>query len=466
MLQDNVVLDPVSATPIVVNSNGPTFLLDNIFRIRAGAAKAPVVKQTPPGGPSDLISIGNTYSVADPLEVTGRTFTLDDKVVGPAAIKNVALQLPDAEPNRKRTVIEVAAGADAAAIQAAIDKAAKLNGQRPVVHLPGGSYSIASTLVIPANADLQLVGDGYLTNLKWTGTGAGPMLRLQGPSRATLREFEADAGPTDWVPKPDAAAAIVVENADQPGSRIFMEGALAENFSQVGTLVDHLKHTEIAMRDNELNFNAVGIRVLGQMADGRVAIWSGITGDNGLTYDLDEGGAVLVRDTWYEGSPMRFVHLKGRGSLTLSGAMVASGRPGPNATPTDPSYYGVDIDNFQGDVTFVSTMFSTRMNVHGDGANTNVLVIGSNADPTEPWNNNSPKAHVAVMNSQILLPNGDVPIDNKGTADADFIRKMLKPLRSEKPRELAPIAAGKTDLRFYRVFVRFGSTGYHFKPGQ
>jgi hypothetical protein len=157
--------------------------------------------------------------------------------------------------------------------------------------------------------------------------------------------------------------------------------------------------------------------------------------------------------------------LKGKGNLTLSGAMVASGRPGPNATPTDPTYYGVDVDNFQGDVAFISTMFSTRMNVHGDGANTNVLVMGSNADPTEPWNNNSPKAHYGLVSSQILLPTGDVPVDNKGVADADFIRKMLKPLRSEKPRELTPIAAGKTDLRFYHVFLRFGSIGYHFKPG-
>jgi hypothetical protein len=460
-LQDNVVIDPVSPTPILIDSNGPTFLLDNTFRIRAGAAKAPVVRQTPPGGPSDLISIGNTYSVADPLEVKGRVTTLDDKIVERAAIKTPAPQLPGFAPNRKRSVIEVAEKADAATIQQAIDAAAKLRGQRPVVHLPGAQYSITSTLVIPAGSDLQLVGDGYSTNLRWTGTGAGPVLRLQGPSRATLREFEVDGGPSNWKPKPDAAIGIVVENADQPGARIVMQGAQTQNIAGEGILADHLQHADLSIRDNMLSDCAVGIKVLGQPVDGRVAILSGITTDNELTYDVDEGGTLLVRDSWYEGAPLRFIHLHGSGNLTLDGSRIAPGRPAPNTSPSDPSYAGIDIDDFKGNATLISAMFGTRLKVRGAGRDTNVLLLGCNADYSDAWINDSPEAHVTVVNSQYQMETGGIPIDNQGGADAAFLRKMLALLRSEKPRVPLPVAEGKTDLRIDRVWVRYAAVGFH-----
>ncbi len=64
------------------------------------------------------------------------------------------------------------------------------------------------------DSDLQLVGDGYGTILRWTGPGTGPVLRLVGPSKATLREIQIDgAGKADG---------LVVGNVDQPGSRVYM----------------------------------------------------------------------------------------------------------------------------------------------------------------------------------------------------------------------------------------------------
>jgi hypothetical protein len=64
--------------------------------------------------------------------------------------------LPPTPPRRDRKVIEIAAGAGGDAIQKAIDQAAKLTGQRPVVHLPMAAYKIEKTLVIPAGCDVQL----------------------------------------------------------------------------------------------------------------------------------------------------------------------------------------------------------------------------------------------------------------------------------------------------------------------
>lgn len=465
-MQDNTIINPVDSTPIQIYSNGPTFLLDNTFQMRADAPQAPVVKTAAPGGPSDIISIGNTYSVSNPFEVKGRLYTLDDKLATKTKLSEKIANLPVMQPKAIRPVIEVTAGTGDADIQKAIDEAAKLRGKRPVVHLPGGQYTITKTIVVPANTDLQLVGDGYSSTLQWAGQGAGPMVKVLGPSQATFSEFEMYAGPGEWKPKPDTAVGFEVKNCDQPGGRIVMSGSQAQNFAAEGVLIDRLGATEFSLYDNHVSDAGVGISVVGsnKPAGGRVAVFSGITTNNELTYDVSNGGGLLVRDTWYEGAPLRFMHLKGKGELTLSGGKIASGRPAPNAESIDPNYAGVEIDDFQGNVALISTLFSTRMNVHGEGAGTNVLVLGSSGEVQEAWTNSSPKAKVMVLDSTVQAPNGSAPAENTGPADKDaFVRKMVAQLRTGKVPAARVVKEGQTDLLFHRVWVRFGSVAYHFQ---
>ncbi len=107
--------------------------------------------------------------------------------------------------------------ANAAAIQQAIDQAARLTGQRPVVHLPMGAYKIDRTLVIPHGCDVQLVGDGaseIATRLLWAGPADNVLLRIDGPRRATIRDLQIQAG---------RSSALLVETPDQPDARIFVD---------------------------------------------------------------------------------------------------------------------------------------------------------------------------------------------------------------------------------------------------
>ena len=163
-----------------------------------------------------MVSVGNTFTLAPSLNVEGRLTSLDDKTVESSGISPALPALPRTAPNLKRPVFEVPKGAGANDIQQAIDAAAKLNGQRPVVHLPPGTYHLDRTVVVPAGSDLQLVGDGrdYATVLAWTGTNAGPVLWLRGPSRAVLRDF-------DIRDEAHRANVIVIDNCDQVGARIY-----------------------------------------------------------------------------------------------------------------------------------------------------------------------------------------------------------------------------------------------------
>ena len=157
--------------------------------------------------------IGQGIQLADPSR---RIAEIDTTVVSPSTISTTEPTLPGVEPNLHRPIFEVPVGADAATIQQVINSAAAQNGNRPIVHIPEGIYHITSTITIPANTDIQLVGDGN-TTLTWAGTGSGPILYLPGPTKATLRDFQLDGGYRPY--DPHFAAGIVVDNIDQPGSR-------------------------------------------------------------------------------------------------------------------------------------------------------------------------------------------------------------------------------------------------------
>jgi len=137
---------------------------------------------------ADLVSVGNTFTVAGAVHANGRLFTLDDRVVTRDAVDATEPPLPAPWPRVMRRTYEVPPGAGAAAIQRTIDAAARDGSERPVVHLPAGTFTIDRTLVVPPS-DVQLVGDGKMTVLDWRGTAGASMLTLETPSHATLREF-------------------------------------------------------------------------------------------------------------------------------------------------------------------------------------------------------------------------------------------------------------------------------------
>src|SRR5439155_1480534 len=101
---------------------------------------------------------------------------------------------------------------------------------------------------VPAGCDMQLVGDGAAetaTRLNWAGEPGGVVLRLEGPSRATLRDL--------YVHAPQARA-LLIEKADQPGGRVFADQlnasgpAEAKGGRTAALRVRGLDHTDVLLR--------------------------------------------------------------------------------------------------------------------------------------------------------------------------------------------------------------------------
>ena len=211
--QDNQIIDTADTQAIRVGNLGPVFLLDNTIASRAEVIEGPVAV----GQNAHVISVGNTFTVAKPISFKTGSIAMADRTVSREKLQLAIPTLPDTPLRLPRKVLAVRPGSDAAAIQAILDAAAKLKGQRPLIHFAEGQYPINHTLTIAAGCDVQLVGEGipYNTQLQWTGEGRGPIVRLAGPSRATLRDLVlVGSGKAD---------ALVIEQYDQPGGRVFFD---------------------------------------------------------------------------------------------------------------------------------------------------------------------------------------------------------------------------------------------------
>jgi hypothetical protein len=195
-------------TAVRMQDLGPLLLLDNTFAGR----KKPAVKVNPQAG---FVCIGNTFTTEDAVQSKERAISFDNQVVDYNTLPLVMVGSPGPVRKEERPVIELTRTNTTADIQRAIEKARARQGRRPVIHLPAGTYTLRETLTIPADCDVQIIGDGCDTLLRWAGQGDGPALRLGGPSRATLRDFFIDAGKT--------ADGIVIEHCDQPDGCIFMD---------------------------------------------------------------------------------------------------------------------------------------------------------------------------------------------------------------------------------------------------
>jgi hypothetical protein len=372
-------------------------------------------------------------------------------------------RLPPALSNPGREVFEIPAGAGADAIQQIINLAATHCGERPVVHLPAGIYILNHTITVPANCDLQLIGDGAKTALRWSAPGGQPVLLLQGPSRATLRDFSV-YGSFNSV----QAEGIVIENGDQAGSRIYLEQVSITRAAQAGLVVDGLEWAKVELRAFYHSENELGVQVRGagqtfgsEKRGGRVAIFGGGSANNRLSYDLRDGGDLLVRDMWYEAGATnypQFMVCTNSGRFTLHGANVAPGSA-QTAIPV------ITASNFVGQLTFLgtTTLFpNSRLSVFGSGQGTDILLLGT-VNSNEP-DFAAPQARSSLQQSFKILPDGSYNLmEDRGPVDPDFMRAMLRQTRVARPLPLMALPAGETDVRLHRVFVEGGRIGIHLK---
>ena len=437
VLQNNRVLDTTDPVSISVGNMGPLILIDNQIRSISGA-NGPVVVMNGSVAGRDVVSIGNSYTVVNPIFLkdrkNDRLLTLQDKAVMRIAISDIPPTMPAVATNFRRRVLEVPVGAGARMIQAVINIAASSNFENPVIHLPRGDYKLDKTITIPARTRLQLTGDGENTILYWNGSTGQPMLQLLGPSYATIRDLQFKSGSVK------AQAAISMANANQVGGRILLDHSMA---SQI--LVSGIKDTHLDMR-------SVWIDGLTLTASSAIVIGAA----NIAPIKMMNDSNLLVYDNWYEGQRSKLFRADD-GVFTLMGGHWAPADPVHGGGDHDPSIF---FSDYTGSAAFIGMTLwmpheSNGIQIDKENLGGNLLFLGVSGDRANFLKRATPVGMVnAVHLGQYTYNLGQSQIPNNKSADAGKILAALSQARGVV-WETAPIKKREavTDIRLFRVMT-------------
>jgi hypothetical protein len=286
--------------------------------------------------------------------------------------------------------------------------------------------------------------------------GADPMIRVAGPSLASIRNLDVNAGGGANAP-----AGIVVEACDQAGARVHFEQVAANGYGY-GIVVDGLDRALVTLHDQGHN----GIRVVGgpETAQGgktaaQVNLFQGASSRGGggpatRLYQVEKGGRLLVRDIWYEGDPEHFLHLTDAGEFAYVGGHVATAKAKGHST-AEGAVAPVEVDNFRGRVVLAQiSANNAHLRVRGENRDLRMLLLGWTTYPGVGFTVEPGQGKVAVVGCRKNLKEapGSAPIPEQGVSPA-LVADLLEPVRTRLPAALPAPKAGVTCFTMHRVMV-------------
>jgi hypothetical protein len=468
----NRILDTLTAAAIESGGCGPLTLVDNVIRSARGTIGPVVVVDS---GCHDmvgasLIAIGNRYTVGAAEQVmdsTPRLLSIGSTMVDYSTIDGTLPVLPGTPPHRDRKIIELAPDATAADIQGAIDSTVVLAGQRPVVHFGAGDYMIDSTLTVPPNLDVQLVGDGLDTQLFWTAAAPDRLVQLAAPNKARLQDLYL-RGETSSDP-------IYIASEDSPSSRVQAEMIISNlGAGPFGVIVEGLNNTRVSFygatvaAGTKSVFSVVGPGTAG--TPGGVACFGCLTsapdtaGATSDAYHVSNGGNLAVFGGWFQAvaTPMVLVNEVGEsGALSLVG-----GDTQVNAAAGQPI---VNLDGFQGSFTIASYMLAPgALRVANATALTNALVAGclayARTTAAELWAGPYAGAgnEAMVGTFQYVSPTGATYYADQAQGvslplSPSFVDQMLALPRGASPVPNTVLLPGVSDVQLSRIMIDGGT---------
>jgi hypothetical protein len=316
-LQGNTILD-VGSPAITLGAQVGIIAFDNVIKSAKGQTGAVIqINNFLPN--NAVVSVNNTFTVANPINTINMALrSIGDKVVPPESVPIPRLPRVVFTPKVSRNVTNLANTATASDIQYAIASACRsFAGNHPVIHLGPGDYHLDSTIHVPANCDVFMLGDLGATRLFWSGPAGEVMFHLHGPSKAEFEDFYVYGGNK-------VGTVFLGDNADSPGGRVFINMGFHMGRDHVLD-VDGVNHLRVESRgvwyfDNGYwnNYTAPSSQVRmkggGAVEEAMLGVFgatfTGARADHDLSsFSVENGGRMLVQDGWFEGQQKYTVHL-------------------------------------------------------------------------------------------------------------------------------------------------------------
>lgn len=471
IFQSNIVKNS-QGIPIQYHHQGKLTLLNNYFYNKAKPAQQAVDYTSWCNGSYDVLSIENSYTEDRPINLPQNSrknlHGLEDKKFISARTKEPAVKsLQPFIPFVKRTVFEIPLNAGSKEIQAIINRATALKGQRAVVHFPQGDFYIDNSISIPAESDIQLIGDGVQASLIRTRSDKGPAFSyfiINGPSYITIRDLQVGQDGTT-----DNTNAFLFTGIDQPRSRVFMDQI---NSNSSNTLyIDKLDYTYFEKNNS---FFSKGNTLIG---GDKVKAGTGTSrlycfGGQSAGVHLENGATMVARDCWWEGNYKKDfmpLNLTGNGNLTVDGAMYA---------PSDQdSGTIIQVGSFKGKISLLNMYLIGGINVQPNAA-LKMLVWNVNMyHKINPFDflktNTSTQIAMMGISSQCFKPADKNCISEDPQSLPDklvnipAINPFLKDLTSDNrravPQRYTNLAKGVSNIYISRVFAYTAKGAFTFR---
>jgi hypothetical protein len=440
---------------------GKITMINNVFIAGAGVASKRFLEYGS-WAPShfDLLDMNNTiegfpsrFNIAQPSRIfTGSAVPLRHSVPTSATFLST---LPPTPPFRQRNRFEVPPNAGGDVMQGVIDKAAAMK-RRAVVHFSYGIYNLDKPLTIPVNADIQILGDGYLycsTIFKSASNEFvnGAALKIICPTTVSIRDLEFDLSGGNR----DNGRAIVLIGGDQPGSVALLDQLYADNDTSL--LVKDYDYT-VFQKTN--SFFTTGNHVAGGKLLEKGAGTSRVQcfGAQFANCTLVKNGCFIARDCWWEGTTSIPLNLSGNGRFILDGAMIAPRKLDSSTV--------ISIHGFSGKITLTDMYVIGSLDVKTNNPNLQLLVWNTNfyykKRPLAFLTGNEPyKAFFGGISTQcfnnkdpecagtIITPDAAV---NVASAD-NFMQDMTGEFQLALPLEYVAKPAGVSNFYLSRVAV-------------
>ena len=408
------------------------------MRRSADAAGKPWCKTTGTGL-TVTVALGNHVSPAGGYSA-GQVVDLNNDTTLPDQMP-LAANAGVIAPAATGPIIDVTPVGDAAALQAAIDKAGTLKGQHPVLRVGAGNWKSDRGFTIPAGSDLILFGDNDRTRLSRSTAGAVLTIPADTPVTLDALDFGADGSGDKTI------NGIACAISDHPDAGIWGDQAQCTG-REIGL---DLGAGNNEFRSNESGGEKVGTRIRG----GRTWSFGGATSNCPDEYEVLNGSTLVIRDTWYEGKPLTFLMLTGQGHMTLDGGQVAPGRSGPNGV-LDPEAVGINMRNYAGSLSLIGVTCQADMRRTGDGK---LLLLATSVMERSEWPfTDSDKGVVDLgctyTGKTASGADGALPLPVLGADNKDDLVQLLSYTREAKP---APPRAKM--VRLIRVTTQNSTNG-------
>jgi len=416
----------------------------------------------------EIMSIKNNYELKDPLwnsEGPMTKFTAEDKYQQPISSSSDGfLKTMDPLPARKsRKIFIVPSGADSRAIQAIIDQAASLKGQRPIIYFGPAVWRIDKTLIIPAGTDMQLVGDGLLyasvlTRSDKSDFSKYPLIQVNGPSYITIKELqlgdESDNNPL---------SAIVFNNVDQPSSQAHID----QLYSHADTSLMSDKQDYLYIeKDNSFfsdgNCITGGSLIKQGKGTSRVCCFGG----QFARLSVLNGAKFMAKDCWWEGKSRIPLDLKGSGEISLDGSMIA-----PWSADSLPT---IRIGDFNGKINLLNMYIHGSVAVNPGNSALNLLMWNINyklkLSPYEYIHSGKTVRYALLGGNAQCSDNREICKNVLSIPDqlyrvgdvSGFVDDMTSFDRSQKPELYRNLSEGVSNIFISRISIGASKRGIVF----